>query len=646
MKRWLIAVAVLAGPLVGLASADYVIIKLDLNNPYGTTTYTMPKGPGEGGTGGEGGGGREGPGGIVPPGGEGGEQKPVEKLPPRWVYANIEVYKAAKYESDQNFYKIEYRPNNFILVHKDNIKVIPSVTTKWGFEKTIENQLKEGDDADRLLLLADWALQRGLFEAFEKCISRLETLDKDHPRLLAVKQTQQALGKTLKEDNSPLPDYIEGMKDQKYHVVNSPHYTLLTNLPQKDRAIEKRLELLETLYKSYFLWFALKGHPQQVPTTRLLAVLIKADTGDRSGDFETKHGDYNFTPKVGDGFTARRDNLIVLSSGRLDDLYETLQKSNEDVRKTYKVGRDELLQDFARLNRQKPYLWQNIALLQTSTAIQDWMEMEAERATTTHAGARQLLAGSNILPRNLSTAEWARSGMASFFETPYRAFYSGVAGKSWTHLISFRHLRNMNKLEAKKSADVLLKVISDYYFNEYHDTALEYQDTTKDYKDVLQERLLDEEELARCTAWSLTYYLAHKRLDDLMNYFAELRKLPRDVEYDDNVLKLAFGRAFKLLTKDGNHLDMDRVRELAAAWFAYMETINLDITDVQQEALRMRMEEARGPNKAGVRPRPGQNPGEGGTGPGAGGGRGPGGSPVPPPGPPGGKGGPGGGSGF
>src|SRR5262249_59101094 len=89
-------------------------------------------------------------------------------------------------------------------------------------------------------------------------------------------------------------------------------------------------------------------------------------------------------------------------------------------------------------------------------------------------------------------------------------------------------------------------------------------------------------------------YLAHYKLNNLMAYYEELSKLPRDLEYDAGVLRACFGRAFNLLTADPNDpgkqvLDMARVERLAHDWFNKMDMTLLDMVEVEQEGLLSRV---------------------------------------------------------
>jgi hypothetical protein len=233
-----------------------------------------------------------------------------------------------------------------------------------------------------------------------------------------------------------------------------------------------------------------------------------------------------------------------------------------------------------------------MALLQTLALLQRAMEDESERATTTHEGIRQLLAATGLLPRNVATAEWARFGIASFFETPHEAFYPGTALPSWTYLISFKYLRATNRLTEDRGKDILLNVITDRYFRQaYADQARLAED--KDNKQ-LQQKVHEELEMARATAWALTYYLMNRELDSFLGYLQEVSNLPRDVEYDANVLQGCFARAVGMLpdtTSSPNQLDMQKLQRLANRCFELLASTPIEIDGIEQAALQARAQE-------------------------------------------------------
>jgi hypothetical protein len=127
---------------------------------------------------------------------------------------------------------------------------------------------------------------------------------------------------------------------------------------------------------------------------------------------------------------------------------------------------------------------------------------------------------------------------------------------------------------------------------------------------------------AQATAWSLTYYLATNKLDGLLRYHKELARMPRDLELDEEVLLGCFARAFDAV--DANKkVDQAKLNKLAEDWYRSITGVDLEKPEIFDDIRNTQKELA-------TQPKPGDKPGGGpSTGPqppGGSGGRPPGGS--------------------
>jgi len=451
----------------------------------------------------------------------------------------------------------------------------PSVTKRF---IEMRRALKEPKTADQLAQVAAWALKHGLLADFVKTMNEAAELDANLPAVASFKKVHELLSKAPTKDDPASASLLAELKAEegsyRVHYSEGGHYTMLTKLPKDDPAVVHRLRRLEETYQAFFYWFALKGKPQPVPLYRLVAVL------ERDGrEFGSKHVSFNSVPMVADGFTARRDNVIILSARRLDEAYRTLEKRNAQYWQDMKIVPSELLSDAIRKKKLRISAG-DLATLQTLALVQKAMEDESERSTTTHEGIRQLLAATGLLPRSVAGAEWVRFGIASFFETGREAFYGGPGLPSWHYLISFKHLRKSEKLPDDKGGDIVRMVITDGYFRRAYAAQERLGDNKDDkhHQDAVQREL----DLARTTAWGLTYYLMNHKLDNLLDYLGELRSLPRDVEYDGKVMQSCFHRAMGPPPDNG---------VLATACFVYLDSTLIDIDAFEQYALQERGKE-------------------------------------------------------
>jgi hypothetical protein len=543
-----------------------------------------------------------------------------EEYAPLWAYATVERQGKVKYTDIGGVHCILVenkwgRPINVPVAALGAYIQVPTLARR--FESKVKADLKDGKSAERLLALAEWALERGLLAEFHKMIDELKAVAPDNQTLKFVEQVRAALKARPARDDPAAASLAEELGRESYRPIRSEqgHYTLLTNAKnaQNDPAVKRRLARMEETYEVFFYWFALKNRPRTLPAYRLVTVLVKEGDSKSSKEFDAKHQLFEQIPMVADGFTVRRDNTVVLASRRTDEAYNALVRNNHQMWSSkYKVSPRDLLND-NNITRRRTDLGGALPVLQTLALLQYAMEEESEWATVTHECVRQLEAATGLIPRNVNAAEWAQFGLASFFETPHHAFYASYAAPNWSHLISFKYLRGAGKLNSKQAGRVLLDVITDRYFRDAYAQLRQRAEVDEKQKEALAPKVRLGLEKARSSAWALTYYLAQNHLDKLLAYYKELASLPRDVEYDEAVLKQCFGRAFGLLTPDPTSpgqkvLDMGRLERMANGWFNSLQTTTLDVVEAEKEALDSRKGVKRGGNDQGGT-QPGTNPG-------------------------------------
>ena len=99
------------------------------------------------------------------------------------------------------------------------------------------------------------------------------------------------------------------------------------------------------------------------------------------------------------------------------------------------------------------------------------------------------------------------------------------------------------------------------------------------------------------TAWSLTFFLAQKRLDGLLRYFAELKKMPPDMELSDDALLNCFARAFGCVDAS-KKIDVSALNKLAIQWNHYIETTPVESElEAVQVTIEKKLKEAQPPKE-------------------------------------------------
>lgn len=581
MKRCLLASAIL-GLFVAYASADYLVIKVDVNRSFvgvadGKQTGVLSMMP----TGkvGPKGGLPMGPGARFAPGGGVAPEPPrpmkfgkldPKFLPPRWAYAYFELRSKPQplFVKDQRtHFALEHPWGKQCVVPVENIFPLAKDSPAVEFSRRDKAIAKEGRAPLKVLRLAEWALAHGLMKEFHRtmdALPKLANIPADVKTALdRYTQVKAQLAKAPANADPAQANLVADLNKNGYQAIPTAHYLLLTNVAAPD-TLKRRLTLLEDSFEKFYYWFALHS-PKDVPslpTHKLLAAVVA-----NAKEFQNKNAAWGAVPIVGDGFVPRSDNILVMAAEHLDDTYALLKRNNLSYYQTLRIGSEELLSGAVWRRSDAKQNDLNVAMLQTLTLVQRATEEEAERATVSHGVTRQLLFATGFLPRNVEMPEWIQYGLCSFFETPRGAFFPGLGLPSWTNLIDFKHHRRKNHLGAPK--DVLDQVVTDGYFRKAQASAALLQ-PGQEKRAALEERATRDQEIARSTAWALIYYLAREnKLPSLHRFSDELKLLPRNLALNEQLLRGCFKRAFKLTDA--------QVQKFADDWFAEMQNYVLEM---------------------------------------------------------------------
>jgi hypothetical protein len=412
--------------------------------------------------------------------------------------------------------------------------------------------------------LAKWVLTNGMIEKFPDIMDDLAKLDPDDPAVVAFKKVKVEIDRKIsKEDaeaykwQSKLTNYSVKVDADKY-----PHYVLLypSNVKSEAPEVENRLKRLEENYRAFFYWFALKGKTLPVPDRRLVAILV-----DKPEEYQELHKGFDNVMTADDGFFDRRENLVFFCATPQDEGYDALEKSMKDLWGT-KWKRSELLRGDTR-NVPADADAVTIVKNQVKTLLLQAVESESELEAVSHDGTLQLASATDLIPRAVSAPQWVQFGIGSFFETPRQAWWQGTGAPSQLYLKKFKAWQKKKTLDTPAET-ALKKVVTDEYF----------RDARKINQDAAWTK-------ARTMTWALMYYLGEVHLDELMAYFKQLGELPRDMEFDDEILMGCFVRAFKLADQNNpNQPRADALKRLAADWYSFMDNTQLENEQALREA--------------------------------------------------------------
>jgi hypothetical protein len=457
-----------------------------------------------------------------------------------------------------------YLPHPSPTVEWKIISRVATVAKKFDAEKS---KIKDDDvnKADKLLALAQWALEHGLIDKVPAIMADLAKVEPKHQGVVAFQKVQAEMERPLTKPNEAVPFWKEKLTNFETKTSEQGHYVMLYE-GKSTKEAESHLKRLEANYRGFYYWFALRGRTLHVPDRPLLTILVK-----NQETFDHTHNDiFDGVPMVSDGFFARRDNLAVFAAQPQDENYKILDKAMPELWGVW--TQDELLEGQGKLSRQaarKQIKFDGQAWAQTVGLIYRATQDESELATVSHEGTRQLIAAMNLLPRNVEIPQWIDFGLASFFETPKGSFWAGTGSTSMRYMVNFK---NWDKSKSKKlernPVEALKATVSDRYFHEVKDGKTKEPDLNR----------------ARTMAWALTYFLSQQKRDGLLRYLEELSTLPRDMKFDEEVLLGAFARAFGLVdVNKPTELDTAKLGALANSWYAFIRTTPLESEQVIEE---------------------------------------------------------------
>jgi hypothetical protein len=420
-----------------------------------------------------------------------------------------------------------------------------------------------------VLDLASWALRHGLLKQFEDTMKKAEEIEAQNPTVVAYKKIDAEIKKEVK--GSDLSGEWKRKLLDNYAIRTSDHYALMYGAKSTESEVRSRLAHLETNFKMFYYWFALQRQVLPVPQQRLVAVLVP----DKE-EFDRQQKIFETSADVVDGFFVARDNLAVFSQVRLDAPYLALQARADQYWQKY--DRDQMLKGKTRVkvDGARPSDDQ-LTTAMTYALLEKALEEDAELASVSHEGTRQLIAAAGLTAPGVVAPNWIQFGIGSFFETPKGAPWTSIGEAHWDYLPVYK---TMIKEADYKPADALKATITDRYFRQ----------TDKDKaKEKIKEKLTGKTEAitaemkARTLAWSLAYYLARNNLDSLFRYYKELSKLPRDIEFDDEVLMGCFARAFDLLDPATKAIDQGKLGRMAQQWQTYLNSTPSEAEEVLKE---------------------------------------------------------------
>jgi hypothetical protein len=476
----------------------------------------------------------------------------------------------------------------------------------------LQNEKDRGPE--KYLELAQWSAEMGLLDKTHELLGEIE-------KLLAMKGAPMpadavAKAMTAYEQIKPIlnGEFANRAQADRWKqrlnyssVATNRHFALVHNSddPKRD-AVADKLKALEQNFQAFYTLFALKGRALPAPREKLVAIL-SSDT-----DLYRKAAQVFAIPeRTNDGFHGPRENVVVFSHVRLDKPSQRFAAETRRISETYSV---DLLKGQFRPFAKKIATQEELdannkqfmadARAQVLALVDALLKEEADAATATHEGTRQLLTETGLLPADVELPEWLRFGVASLFDFPKGpfpfkakdsirlAFYTAPAGPHWEWRRMLDEMAKDN-LVTDNSTEAILDTLLDAW----KDRAAATLAQPREEGDMSDPAAEAELEIARgrAMAWGLAFYLFQSRFDDLQRFFAEVDKLPRDIEIDRYTFLKLFCQSFGIATEG---LTPTNLRGNAASYEAFAKDWVKAIRAVSVPAVPLKWEIVPEPKKA------------------------------------------------
>ncbi len=390
-----------------------------------------------------------------------------------------------------------------------------------------------------LIDAAKQGLHLGLLEESRQALAEAWKLNAKDPTIARLAAAMPHFSKPVQQ-SAAIEDGMRkflGRSDLK--VERSAHFVLMHDLSDKPdpktkkKPATKRLELLEKVYQSFFLDFAIGGKFMRPPAEPLQVVTF------------AKHADYlNFVRRIDPqlkhaaGFYDPKANIAIFYDQKTDESYEELDRLMKLLAK---------LRDAVKGTQGAGDL---IRLVNSLELLIEIAKEDQDIEVLTHECTHQLAANAGLIPRNSLFVRWTHEGLAAYCESPKQATWSGIGSVNKERLSYYRVLQND---PVHGSIEYLVT-----------DRVFDYAQTNGA---VLA---------AYGQAWALTHFLMNTRFEKLMEFYDRVGKLP-DVDLKN------WGeaqRAQLLLTFD--EVFGDR-RALEAEWRQYMSGLKTDLEKLVED---------------------------------------------------------------
>jgi hypothetical protein len=276
----------------------------------------------------------------------------------------------------------------------------------------------------------------------------------------------------------------------------------------------------------------------KLPQEPLMAVLFNEERDFR--EYSTR-----LSPELASaaGFWNAKTNVSFFYDHGTTKEYKMIRRLTERIQRK----RDHYIK-----NKDRYVLSQVAQYRQMADTLSLLVEISQENSdieVVTHEITHQMAGNTGMLPRSIRIPTWVHEGLATYFEAPKDATWSGIGAVNKERLGWYRGL------ERDRVHSNIRFIVSDRIFT----TALSDIGELHGYGQ----------------AWGLTHFLMNKRFDDLMHFYRRLGELPPDMLIGPATLEALFSECFG-----------EDQRTLDRQWRLYMNSLRTDVEKFIEEAAR------------------------------------------------------------
>ncbi len=429
-------------------------------------------------------------------------------------------------------------PRGMLYFGADDCRIIK---TKAKLQLYTSEKLKADKErtADAYLKLALWCVEKGMLKQADQALAAAYKADPEHDRVKLMVQLVRYRRGTVPHAPAVEKEMRDFLNNDSMKVARSRHFILMHDTSDKKdpkygkTVAQHRLDLLEKVYDSFYMKYALEGFPLRVPREPLRVVLFD------------EHKDYlNFVKllspilKMAAGFYSPEKNIAIFYRQKTDEAFEgahtlteLLQNLRETIRRKRVAGGGEIIR-FAK----------------TLELLIDIDVENQEIEVVTHEATHQLAANSGLLDRERFQVRWAHEGLASYFESPKEATWAGLGA------VNQRRIGYYRILERDPEHSTIEFVVTDEIFD-FAGSNFSIQ-------------------AAYGQAWALTHFLMDRHLPELIEFYKQMAvdsfQTSRDQAWRNKVLD-AFRECFG---------DLD---QLELQWRQYMRELKTDLELIADE---------------------------------------------------------------